>query len=196
MAREIAFFLSVLIWILGILLFNQLKMNFFKFITGSLGLFIISTIFFINPLENILTYLINNVLSFISNISDSFNVIKEYSLVTINAPNGVLTMLINYECSGIIELLVYSSLIVFFPFISNTRKVYTFIYGNIYIFVANIIRILFMIFLVNIFGVQIYNLVHTVFARILFFVLIVALYYKVFTKNQIKNQKVGALANE
>lgn len=196
MAREIAFFLSVLIWILSILLFKQLRMNFFKFIAGSLGLFIISTIFFINPLENILTYLINNVLSFISNISDSFNVIKEYSLVTINAQNGVLTMLINYECSGIIELLVYSSLIVFFPFISNVRKIYTFIYGNIYIFVVNIIRILFMIFIVNIFGVQIYNLAHTVFARILFFVLILVLYYKVFTKNQIKNQKVGALANE
>lgn len=62
------------LWITAILLFRNLKMEFFKFLVGSLGIFAIGMIFFRDPIENGFLYLINSILAFISDKSDMFEV--------------------------------------------------------------------------------------------------------------------------
>lgn len=191
---KILIFISILILFLMVLrLFKNLKMNFFKFFFGSLGLFTIVTIFFLNPLENMLGDLITNILLKISNFTTAFQVYAKHTILIIDANNGIISMHINYECSGIIELMVFSSLVIFFPFIEKKKKILNLVLGNIYIVVANIIRILFIVAVVKTFGIESYGIAHMVYGRILFFVLMVFLYYRVFTKNQIKLQRVGGI---
>ncbi|MGL5353116.1 MAG: exosortase family protein XrtG, partial [Clostridium sp.] len=122
-----------------------------------------------------------------------FEVYAENTMLLIDAKNGMISMLINYECSGIIEMLVYSSLVMFFPFVKFRGKISALLWGNVYIIACNIIRMLSIIYLVRFKGIGAYNIAHTIIGRIIFFIMIIFLYYKVFTKNQLTNQKVGEI---
>lgn len=172
---------------------KKLNLNFFKFFIGSLGVFTIAMMFFMDPLNNLLGILITKIMSVIANISGAFEVYAKNSLLIIDARDGIISMLINYECSGVIELLVYSSLVLFFPFVSKGKKVWALIGGNIYIILCNIIRLVAIISMVKWQGIGWYNISHTIIGRIIFFIMMIFLYYKVFTKNQLKYQRVGEI---
>lgn len=193
MRSQIIIFLFILgIWVFTVVFFRSLKMDFFKFIAGSIGLFAITIIFFREPLETILVDSLSYILQSIGQATKSFKVIPEYAIVLMEGRNGgILNMSITYQCSGVIELLVFSSLALFFPFISYLRKIYVLVFGNLFLFICNVIRILFIIFVVRIVGVDAFEFTHMVLGRILFFGLTVILYYKVFTVNQLKKQRVG-----
>jgi exosortase family protein len=166
-------------------------MNFFKFIAGSIGIFTISMIFFLPYLEGNLNILISNTLNIIGRSTNYFQVFKENSIVSIDTREGIVSIFINYECSGVIEMLVFTSLALFFPFGGSVRKILLTLGGNIFIFLANIIRVLFIIFVTKTFGASVFYLAHTLLARILFFVLMIILYYFVFTATHLKYQNVG-----
>lgn len=193
MRAETFMFLFILsIWIFATVLFRQLKLDFFRFITGSLGFFAITMIFFREPLEFILVNSLCYILNLIGNTTEWFKVVLEYAILIIEGKQGgILNISITYQCSGVIELAVFTCLALFFPFLSNYKKVYVVIVGNLYLFACNIIRILFIVASVKLFGVQVYEFSHMILARILFFLLTIVLYYRVFTRNQLKNQKVG-----
>jgi len=191
MQNTIVFILIVLTWLYVFFIFRNSKMYFFKFLVGCIGIFTISMIFFLPYLNKALNILITNTLSIIGESTDLFEVFKANSIVSIDTKNGIVSMLINYECSGVIEMLVFTSLAFFFPFGGITRKSLSLILGNIYIYLANIIRIIFIVLILKGFGASSYHLVHTLFARILFFALTVLLYYFVFTSTHLRFQKVG-----
>lgn len=181
----------VLLWILALILFKNTKMNFFKFLAGSIGAFTISMVFFLPYLEKNLNILISNTLNIIGSSTKYFQVFKENSIVSMDTKSGIVSMLINYECSGVIEMLVFTSLALFFPFGGNIRKLLLTLVGNVYIFIANIIRVLFIVLITKVFGASAFYMAHTLFARLLFFGLMIILYYFVFTSTQLKYQKVG-----
>lgn len=168
-----------------------LKLNFFKFAIGSLGIFTLAMIFFMDPLNDLLSQLITKIMTFFANTLGAFEVYAENTMLLIDAKDGMISMLINYECSGVIEMLVYTSLVAFFPFISLGRKIFDIVWGNLYIVGCNIVRMLVIIFFVKSQGIDAYNIAHTIVGRIVFFVMIIFLYYRVFTKSQLVNQKVG-----
>jgi exosortase family protein XrtG len=179
------------LWILALFLLSKMKMNFFKFLVGSIGMFTLGMIIFLPYCQGYLDKMIANALETIAAYTKYFEVYKLDSIVTVTTRSGIVSILIDYECSGIIEMLVFASLSMFFPFGNVTRKVVLTLLGNVYIFIANIIRILFIVFLTKIFGVDIFYLAHTLFARILFFGFMIILYYVVFTSTHLKYQKVG-----
>lgn len=191
MQSTMAFILTALLWYLVLILLRNSKMHFFKFLVGCVGIFTISMIFFLPYFNRALNALITDTLSLIGKSTNIFEIFKENSIVSINTKDGIVSMLINYECSGVIEMLVFTSLALFFPFGGITRKSLSLILGNIYIYVANIIRIMFIVLILKIFGASSYHIVHTLFARILFFAFTVLLYYFVFTSTQLRYQKVG-----
>lgn len=186
------FSLGVLLYIV-LLTLKKLELNFFRFFIGSLGIFTLSMIFFMDPLNHWLGILITKIMEIIAGASGAFEVYASNSLLLIDAKDGMVSMLINYECSGIIELLVYTSLVIFFPFVTKGKKIWALIWGNIYITICNIIRLLCIIGIVKWQGISWYNIGHTIIGRIIFFVMMIVLYYIVFTKNQLKNQRVGEI---
>ncbi|MGG7176659.1 exosortase family protein XrtG [Clostridium paraputrificum] len=194
MARGFVFILVIALWCLAIVLFRNLKMDFFKFFVGSIGFFTIAMVFFMGPLEKMLVDSLTYILDLISKNTEWFEVLRTYGIMMIEPKGGgVISMSINYQCSGVIELLVYTALVIFFPFVTIGKKIIVLIVGNLYLVVANIIRILFIVFMVKTFGKEAFDVSHLVIARILFFVLTIILYYKVFTKSQLSKQKVGEI---
>lgn len=193
MEKLLLFISTVMVWGLVFLIFRNSKMYFFKFLTGSVGVFTVGMIFFLPYLDKGLNVLITNALIRLEKITSLFEVFKGNSIISIDTADGIVSMIINYECSGVIEMLVFTSLALFFPFGGITRKSISIIAGNIYIYIANIIRIVFIVIMLKIFGASSYYIVHTLLARILFFALSVLLYYFVFTSTQLKYQKVGEM---
>lgn len=187
------FVIVVILWIFTLGLFKKVKMDFFKFCVGSIGIFTISMIFFMPYLESGLNVLISNTLSLIANSTQYFQVFKENSIVFIDTRSGIVSMFINYECSGVIEMLVFTSLALFFPFGGMKRRLFLTVIGNVFVFLANIVRVLFIIFITKTFGSQAFYLAHTLLARILFFFLMIIIYYFVFTSTHLKYQNVGEM---
>lgn len=189
------FMLISLLILLSIVLrtLKNLKLNFFKFFIGSLGVFTIAMIFFMNPLDHYLGKIITTIMAYFADLSGGFEVYSKNALLLIDAKGGIVSMLINYECSGVIELLVYSCLVLFFPFVTKGKKLWAFIWGNVYIMICNVIRLLTIIMFVKWQGIAWYNISHTIIGRIIFFAMMIVLYYIVFTKNQLRNQKVGEI---
>lgn len=181
----------VLLWIFTLIIFKSTRMNFFKFLTGSIGIFTISMIFFLPYFEKSLNILISDTLNIIGKNTSYFQVFKDNSIVSIDTKKGIVAIFINYECSGVIEMLVFTSLALFFPFGGNLRKLLVTAAGNVYIYIVNIIRVLFIVLITKIFGAPVFYIAHTLLARILFFGLMIILYYFVFTATQLKYQKVG-----
>lgn len=193
MQKFIILILIFLLWLYSLLLFRKTKMNFFKFLFGSIGFFTINMIFFVPYLERVLNVLISDTLGIIASLTGQFEVFKNNSIISITTRESILSIFINYECSGIIEMLVFTSLALFFPFGGNIQKLLVTAAGNIYIFIANIARVLFIVLVTKTLGASAFYLAHTLFARLLFFGLMVALYYYVFTKTHLKHQNVGEL---
>jgi exosortase family protein XrtG len=191
MSKDLLFIMAVLLWIFALIFFKQTKMNFFKFLVGSVGIFTITMIFLMPYLENRLGMLVSNSLYFMGNETHYFEVFKENAIISIDAGNGIVSMIINYECSGVIEMLVFTSLALFFPFGGLMRRTISVFAGNLLIYVSNIIRVLFIILMTKLLGAQSFYIVHTLLARILFFGLMIVVYYFVFTTTHLKYQNVG-----
>lgn len=177
----------------GYMMMQRIGLRFFAFVVGSVGFFTICMMYFLPYIEKYANLMNSYVLEWISNVFPVFHVHSELALITIETGKDIVTMVLDYECSGGIELLVFLSLVLFFPFGNIKTKVLSTIFGVSFLFVANILRLLFIIVMTKIFGAEAYKLVHMVFARILFFSLTVYLYYVLFTLVQIRYQKVGEL---
>lgn len=191
MSKGIVLFLIITIYVAAVMILESLQLTFFSFFTGSVGLFTICIKYFLPHIDNVINIVNEEILIYLSSIFKYFQVFKNYSTVVINTKEGIVSMIINYECSGAIELMVFIALALFFPFGGKLSKVISITFGVIYIFISNIIRLLFIIFITFYFGENSFYLAHTLFARILFFILMVLLYYTVFSKVHLRYQKVG-----
>lgn len=91
------FILIVLLWVSVLLLFRKAKLNFFKFIAGSIGVFTISMFFFLPYLEGNLNTLISGLLGFVGNKTGWFEVFKSNSIISVDTRSGIVSILLNYE---------------------------------------------------------------------------------------------------
>lgn len=183
------FICLILIWIYLLIMFHQLKMIAFKFFVGSVGFFFITTIFFKNLIENFFSNISFSILSLLSTPTNIFDAYQDVQSVLVSTSTGILSMNLTYECSGVIEILVFISLILFYPISSYLKKVSLLFIGLISLILANVVRIMFIISMSKFFGLEVYSFVHLFFARVLFFVLSALIYYFIFTKVQIKDYK-------
>lgn len=188
----IIFFICLFIWIFLIQTFSDLKMLAFKFYTGSIGLFLMAIFFFRRPLEHITKYSLFNLLTCISKYTHLF-IFKNNLIYIPNVSGHVFSINVNNQDVGMITMLVFSALIVFFPYISLSRRVLYFIFGNMAILFIDLFRIVLITELTKLFGVDSYNFDYMVLSKIVFFVMIMILYYFAFTKTQIRNQRVGEI---
>ncbi|MGL4992035.1 MAG: exosortase family protein XrtG [Sarcina sp.] len=189
MTNFVLFIIFLLVWCYLLIMFHQLKMIAFKFFVGSVGFFFLTTIFFKTFIESCLSYISFNLLSLLSNLTNIFESYQNVQSVLISTKTGIINMNLTYECSGVIEILVFISLILFYPISSSIKKFYLLFIGVISLILANIIRIMFIISMSKFFGIEVYSFTHLFFARILFFIFSALIYYLIFTKVQIKDYK-------
>lgn len=179
------------VWIVILIALKRLKLHFFVFIIGCVGLFCFLMFLGRSTAEQYLEYALTYCMRFVGKITGLFDAYSEYSLISVHYKHEAVSFFVDYECSGFIEILVYVCLLLFYPIYRFKGKVFLSLAGGLYIFVCNIIRVFVICLIVKLFGPNLFYLSHTIFARILFFGLTVCLYYVVFTRPHIINQKVG-----
>ena len=130
----------------------------------------------------------------VGSVTGAFTSYFKYGIIFIHTGVTQATLLIDFECSGIIEIMAFISLLAFFNVYNFSEKVMVGIGGFCYIMLCNALRIVMICMSVYFWGMGAYYVVHTFIGRIFFYVLSVYLYFYVFTKPQVIRMKVGSFS--
>lgn len=188
--------LAFVVWIYLLSVFYRGKMGFFYFIFGSIGSFFFLMLYLKPILMPVLVQLVTSVTGILGKGTGLFEAYRDYSILFIESPKdgGALSLYIDFECSGIIEILVFISLLAFFQVYGVWQRIVIGAIGCVVIFFSNVTRIFIICVMIRIWGNEVYYLAHTLIGRIVFYIFAVLLYYFVFTKAQIVRQKVGGFS--
>ncbi|MDD6406219.1 MAG: exosortase family protein XrtG [Clostridiales bacterium] len=183
--------ISFVLWIYALTVLKRGKLDFWYFIVGSVGLFIYALIV-VEPV--VLAPLQKAVSAVAGMFGDMTGIYESYfnkNIIFISTGDTNLSMYIDYECSGIIEILAFLALLWFFPLYHTYEKIVLSVSGTAIIFASNVLRIFVICLIIYVFGGSAYFIAHTIIGRLVFYACTVALYFFVFTKSQIIRQKVG-----
>lgn len=183
----------ILIWIYILHLLNKAKLHVYRFIIGTFGLFILMMVYIFPVFTDPIAKSVAALAGMIGNLTGWFTTYFRYGIVFINTQTSSLSMMIDLECSGIIELSTFFSLLVFYDVYSKAEKAVVGLSAFLYIELVNALRIVIICFFVHLFGTNSFYLAHTFISRIFFYVCTIVLYFYVFTKSQIVRMKVGNL---
>lgn len=179
------------IWLYFLRVFHKSELPAWRFIWGSCGLFLLMMIFVRPYITQPLAQAVAAIAGAFGKVTGLFSSYFKYGVIFVDAEEGAISLLIDFECSGVLEIMAYLSLLIFFEAYTKYERVVVSVVGVAYIMIANAIRIIVICSIVYVWGVPAYTIAHTYVGRIVFYALSVLLYFFVFTKTQIVRQKVG-----
>lgn len=184
-------FILLILWIYILTVLKRAKLDFWCFLVGSVGMFI-AMVILVQPFVTVpMQKAVAAVSGIIGDLTGLYHSYFQYGILFIQSGSDSISLYIDYECAGIIEIFAFLALLWFFPVYKTYEKILVSILGFLTIFAANVLRIFLICVLIYFFGNSIYFLAHTVIGRIFFYACSIALYFYVFTKPQIIRQKVG-----
>lgn len=178
-------------WIYCLTVFHRKKLEFYFFLAGSVGTFLFSFAVLQKPLTRILTTLTCYLTGLLGNAFGIFRAYTDHAILFIDNADGPISLYVDFECGGVIEILVFISLVAFFAVYRTWEKLLISFAGILWIIAANIIRLFSICLMINQFGNESYYMAHTIVGRLLFYALSIILYFYVFTRAQIRRQRVG-----
>ena len=192
--KLIIFIVLVVIWLLNLRIFYKVK-NQAAFITiGMGGLFILMMIF-LRPIATMpLARMVAALAGLFGRVTGFFSAFFKYGIIFVETAGGSMTLQIDFECSGIIEIMVYIAILAFFKVYTISERAILSAVGVIYIILANALRIIIIATMIHFGGEQMYYIAHTYVGRIFFYAATVVLYFYVFTKSQVVRMKVGSFS--
>ena len=192
--KLIIFIVLVIIWLLNLRIFYKVK-NQAAFITiGMGGLFILMMIF-LRPIATMpLARIVAALAGLFGCVTGFFSAFFKYGIIFVETQGGSMTLQIDFECSGIIEIMVYIAILAFFKVYTISERAILSAVGVIYIILANALRIIIIATMIHFGGEQMYYIAHTYVGRIFFYAATVVLYFYVFTKSQVVRMKVGSFS--
>ena len=180
--------LTLIVWVYGLSVLKRAKTDAFYFLFGSIGLFII-LIILSKPYG---VWLFSSVVTWgvgiVGKMTGLFSTLYSSHIIQVIANHRTSILLVDYECSGIIETTAFWGLIAFYPVYKGQKRVILGLVGMIWIFLANVLRLSFVAVVVYYFGNDAFYLAHSIIGRLIFYVLAIILYYIVFTKGQLVNK--------
>lgn len=180
-----------LVWAYLLSVFTRGKLYFYQFIWGSVGIFVFMMMWVQPVAIQPLTKLVCSAAGVVGRITGFYESYSEYSMLFVQHGSEAISLCIDYECSGIIEMMAYVSMLAFFRVYDWMQRIILSVLGCMLIFFANIIRLFVICTTIYYFGNDAYYIAHTIVGRIIFYALSVILYYYIFTKSQIVKQKIG-----
>ena len=190
----IIFVILTAVWLFNLHVFYRIK-NQAAFITvGMLGMFVLMMVF-VRPIATMpLARIVAALAGFVGRLTGTFIPYFKYGILFIETKQGSITLQIDFECSGIIEIMVYLSILAFFRVYSVSERAILSAIGVIYIIVANAMRIIIISVMIHFGGPSMYYIAHTYVGRIFFYAATIVLYFYVFTKSQVVRMKVGSFS--
>lgn len=183
---------AIVIWIYLLTVFKRAKLDFWYFTAGSAGLFTVAII----VLQPVLMLPMQNAIAAVSGLlgelTKTYESYFEKGLLFISHGTTQMSLYIDFECSGIIETFAFLALLWFFPAYQFYEKIVVSVVGIIGIFIANVLRIFIICQVIYWGGQDMYFVAHSFVGRLVFYACTIALYFYVFTKEQVVRQKVGA----
>lgn len=178
---RLLFIIAILIWLYGLSVFKRARVPAAHFIYGSIGLFVL-LLFLSRPYWVwFFTQLVVSGIRFFAQFTDMIEVYPKYAIVQILSKTSSVAMTIDYECSGVIEISAFVALTAFYPIYTRKQRLFLSLKGALWIYGANILRLILVIVLVHFNGSDFYFVAHTIIGRMLFYVLVIYLYYQTFT---------------
>lgn len=165
------------IWIYVLYALKRSKLNFWLFITGSFGLFLILMTMVRPWLTMPLAQCVAAIAGIVGNLTGTYDAYFKYGVLFIQAGTGAVTLRIDLECSGIIEISAFLSLLAFFGVYDISERILVGILGTIYTILGNAFRITLICLMVQAYGTDVYYIAHTFVGRIVFYVLQVLMYF-------------------
>ncbi len=180
-----------LVWWYLLRVTDRAKLDFWHFVLGSAGLFIFLIVLVQPVLTKPLGRLVAAIAGLFGSLTHTFAAFFRYGVLFIQSPEGAMTLQIDFECSGIIEILAFLSLLFFFRVYTRNERVVIGLIGTVGIIMANVLRIIVICEMIYFLGPNASYAAHSLVGRFIFYGLSVLLYFYVFTKPQIVSMKVG-----
>lgn len=184
----------IVVWLYLLNVLNRAKLEFWRYLAGSMGLFIILMVTLRSPLTMPLARCVSAMAGIVGDLTKTFVAYFKYGIIFITTEAGSMTLQIDMECSGVIELMAFLSLLIFYRVYTIYERIVVGVIGVVYIMVCNALRIAIICEAVHFFGISAYFISHTFVGRIFFYGMTVILYFYVFTKSHIIKMKVGKFA--
>ncbi|MFT8469926.1 MAG: exosortase family protein XrtG [Oenococcus sp.] len=185
--------IGTLIWVYLLSVFKRAKLTAFYFILGSIGLFFI-LIALSRPYGVwLLSSLVTWGTGILGSLTGMFSTFYRENLIEIANTHHTILMFVDYECSGIIETTAFWGLVAFYPVYSRKERSLIAVGGALWIYLANILRLFVVATLIYFFGGQAFFWAHSILGRLFFYILVIILYYNVFTKAHIIKNFAGKL---
>ena len=181
----------ILVWLHILHIQKCSSLHFWYFLTGSLGLFVFLMVLVRPILVQPLSRCVAAIAGIFGSLTGTFTAFFKYGILFIDSASGAITLQIDFECSGIIEIIAFLSLLLFFEVYTTQEKIVISILGTLGIIAANVLRIIVICELMYFFGMDAYYISHALVGRFVFYALSVLLYFYVFTKPQIVRIQVG-----
>lgn len=183
--------IAVFVWLYLLHVTDRAKLPFWHYILGAMGLFLLM-MFYVRPvLTEPLARAVAALAGLVGKITGTFSPFFKYGILFVQSDVGAITLQIDFECSGIIEIMAFLALLVFFRVYTVAERVIVSICGILYIMLANALRIILICEMIHFGGLDLYYMSHAVVGRLVFYVLSVLLYFYVFTKPQIVRMRLG-----
>lgn len=181
----------VILWIYLLWVTDRAKAQFWHFLIGCMGLFVFLMIYVRPIMTEPLARVVAAMGGLFGEMTGTFIPYFKYGILFVESAGSAITLQIDFECSGIIEIMAFLSLLIFFRVYSLSERIVVGIAGSLYILIANALRIIVICEMIHYLGVDVYYMAHTIVGRIVFYAFSIILYFYVFTKPQIVRMKIG-----
>lgn len=188
--------LCFVVWLYLLTVFYRAKLGFFQFVWGSVGLFVFLCLWLRPLVTTPLMRLIASTSGVLGQLTGFYQAYQEYSILFVRTAGGSISLYIDTECAGIIEMMAFVSMMMFFQVYDKGQRIVMSILGCVSIFLANILRIFVICTTVYLGGSSLYYIAHTIIGRGVFYAISIYIYYLAFTKAQIVRQKIGGFRYE
>lgn len=181
-------------WLYALHALKRADLRFWRFLVGAIGLFVLLMLYVRPWATQPLAQAVAAIAGLPGSLTGTFESYFKYGVVFVDSAAGSMTLKIDFECSGIVEIMAFVSLLAFFAVYTKPERVMVGVLGTLAIIMANVVRIILIAEIIHFMGPESYYAAHSLFGRILFYGLTVALYFYVFTKPQIVRMLVGRFA--
>ena len=121
------------------------------------------------PLAKLVCYLTG----VMGRLTGFFTAYASYGILFVDNANGPVSLYVDFECAGLVEILVIVSLIVFFQAYKWNEKIWVSILSVLGILTANILRLTVICIMIHFLGNEVYYLAHTIVGRFVFYMIVV-----------------------
>lgn len=189
--HPIVFIAAVILWLFVLHVLTKAELRFWRFLWGSVGMFLLLMVF-VRPVITVpLSQAVTAISGVMGSLTGTFDAYFKYGIIYVGSEASSITLQIDMECSGVIEISAFISLLAFYDVYDRFEKVVVGVGSVLLIMLFNALRIIIICEIVHFIGVDAYSIAHTYIGRVFFYVLTVLMYFYVFTKPQVVRMRVG-----